>query len=63
MVVDAASNVTSCVADGDTVLSFQGYDLDMLWFDEIALLCHAVLWLALTYIILRIIKCKNSRSK
>lgn len=42
-----------CVVEGNSVLSFQGYRLNFpwIWYDEIALLVHGVLWLIAAYFI------------
>ena len=54
-----------CVVEGNSVLSFQGYRLNFpwIWYDEIALLVHGVLWLIAAYFILRIIKIYYKRYK
>ena len=53
---DIVTNETLCIADGDSVLQFRGYSLSNIWYDELAIFCHAVIWLLFTYFILRIVK-------
>jgi hypothetical protein len=45
-----------CFADGNEVLTYTGYHLDWIWWDQIALAGTALMWLALSYMVLRVVK-------
>lgn len=45
-----------CFADGNEVLIYTGYHIDWIWWDQIALAITALMWLALSYMVLRVVK-------
>ena len=45
-----------CFADGNEVLIYRGYHTDWIWWDQIALGGTALLWLTLSYIVLRVVR-------
>lgn len=57
MVPNETSGLAYCVANGTQFLQFQGYEIGWHWWaDQVALLVNALVWLVLTYLVLRLVK-------
>ena len=53
---DCSFNTSMCTFDGLEQLSQLGYQVDWLWYDQLALVLFSVFFLFIAYIILRSIK-------